>query len=213
MGQVALGEGNRVLSRRQLDESRRHARDLTPAVRDLLHEAGWAAKNLDAVIVSRGPGSYTGLRVGIMSAKALAFATGCAVLAIDTFAAIAHQAPADIARLDVVADAQQDRIYMQSFARLPAGRWEPCNSLSIVPFPSWLASVPENCWISGPGIQGKEDRLSGKNLVPEELRLPKPESLLHLGFERYERGERDDFWTLEPLYLRPSAAEMQWRGA
>ena len=61
----------------------------------LLAKQAWRARELDGVIVSRGPGSYTGLRVGIISAKTLAYAVGCKLLAIDTFAAIARQAPAD----------------------------------------------------------------------------------------------------------------------
>src|SRR5205085_7377236 len=93
-GQVALAHGDDLLAVRSLDETRRHARDLAPAVKDLLTQQGWQVRDLDAVFVSRGPGSYTGLRVGIMSAKALAYATGCALLGIDTFAAIARQAPA-----------------------------------------------------------------------------------------------------------------------
>ncbi len=72
---------------------------------------------MQAVLVSRGPGSYTGLRVGIMSAKTFAYATGCALIAVDTFAAIALQAPESVARVDVLADAQQDKVYVQSFAR------------------------------------------------------------------------------------------------
>src|SRR5437870_6540619 len=117
IGQVALAHGARLGGVRQLDEARRHARDLAPAVRDLLAQAGWTARSLNAVIVSRGPGSYTGLRVGIMSAKALAYATGCTLVAIDTFAAIAQQAPAEVQQLDVLADAQQNRVYVQRFAR------------------------------------------------------------------------------------------------
>src|SRR5262245_23721817 len=105
VGQVALAEGETLRGVRRLDEAGRHARDLAPAVRGLLAEAGWTAKMLDAVIVSRGPGSYTGLRVGIMSAKALAYATGCALVAIETFTAIARQAPVGVARIDVLADA------------------------------------------------------------------------------------------------------------
>src|SRR5206468_351809 len=76
-GQVALAAGERLLGVRRLDEARRHARDLAPAVRELLVEQGWRPRDLHGVVVSRGPGSYTGLRVGIMSAKALAYATGC----------------------------------------------------------------------------------------------------------------------------------------
>src|SRR5207245_2582512 len=100
VGHVALAEGQTLRGARRLDEARRHARDLAPAVRDLLKDAGWTAKSLDAVIVSRGPGSYTGLRVGIMSATALAYATGCKLLGIDTFAVIARQAPPQAQRLD-----------------------------------------------------------------------------------------------------------------
>src|SRR5215471_12911522 len=94
VGQVALAEGGRLRGVRRLEETRRHARDLAPAVRELLAAQGWRVRDLHGVIVSRGPGSYTGLRVGIMSAKALAYATGCTLLAIDTFAVIAGQAPA-----------------------------------------------------------------------------------------------------------------------
>src|SRR4051812_49559549 len=94
-GFVALGAGPELLGTRRLDESRRHARDLAPAVSALLKEAGWKPRDISAVIVCRGPGSYTGLRVGLMSAKAFAYATGCALLGLDTFAAVALQAPAE----------------------------------------------------------------------------------------------------------------------
>ena len=92
-GQVALAEGNALLAVRRLDEARHQARDLAPAVADLLAAIGWKPRDIAAIVVSRGPGSYTGLRVGIMSAKTFAYAAGCALLAIDTFAVIAAQAP------------------------------------------------------------------------------------------------------------------------
>src|SRR4051812_21019798 len=72
---VALADGDALGAVRRLDETRRHARDLAPAVADLLAAAGWRPRDLDGVAVGSGPGSYTGLRVGLMSAKALAFAT------------------------------------------------------------------------------------------------------------------------------------------
>src|SRR5438132_10647915 len=93
VGQVALARGPRLLELRRLDETRRHARDLAPAVADLLDKQHWTPRAIQAVLVDRGPGSYTGLRVGIISAKTFAYATGCALLAVDAFAAIALQAP------------------------------------------------------------------------------------------------------------------------
>src|SRR5688572_13644244 len=107
-GLVALSAGDQLLGERRLDQARRHARDLAPAVAALLAEQGWRGRDLEGVIVSRGPGSYTGLRVGIMSAKTLAYATGARLVGIDTFAAIARQTPAEATVVDVIADAQQD---------------------------------------------------------------------------------------------------------
>src|SRR5688572_4071308 len=105
-GVVALAEGPDVRARHGLDEARRHARDLVPAAADLLAGLGWKARELDGVVVSLGPGSYTGLRVGLMSAKTLAYATGCALVGVETFAAIARQAPPEARSVAVLADAQ-----------------------------------------------------------------------------------------------------------
>src|SRR5216684_2191388 len=102
VGQVALAQGSRLCGMRRLDEARRHARDLAPAVANLLAEQGSSPRDVQGVIVSRGPGSYTGLRVGIMSAKTFAYATGCALIAVETFAAIAQQAPDNVSVLDVL---------------------------------------------------------------------------------------------------------------
>src|SRR5262245_54581541 len=79
-GRVALAEGARLGIVRTLDEARRHARDLAPTIAQLCADYGWKVRELDGVVVSLGPGSYTGLRVGIMSAKTLAYASGCIVL-------------------------------------------------------------------------------------------------------------------------------------
>jgi tRNA threonylcarbamoyladenosine biosynthesis protein TsaB len=212
VGQVALARGTSLLGVGQLDEARRHARDLAPAVQELLAAQGWAPADLDAVIVSRGPGSYTGLRVGIISAKSLAYATGCALLAVDTFAAVAAQAPDEALRLDVLADAQQGKVYVERFERpAPGAPFRSAAPLCIRPFTEWLASAAPPVWASGPGLRIQEGRFPQSiRVAPPSSWDPQPESLLRLGLARYLNGERDDVWTLEPLYLRPSAAEEQW---
>jgi tRNA threonylcarbamoyladenosine biosynthesis protein TsaB len=210
-GFVAVADGERLLEVRRLDETRRHARDLAPATSAALNTAGWQPRDVHAVLISRGPGSYTGLRVGIMSAKAFAYATGCAVLAVDTFAAVALQAPAACERLDVLADAQQDRVYFQPFERA-AGTWRPSEELTIVSVTDWLARRRADAWVTGPGLKKWEGRLPPDvPRVEEARRDPHPESVLHLGLTRYRAGQRDDVWSVEPLYLRPSSAEEQWQ--
>jgi tRNA threonylcarbamoyladenosine biosynthesis protein TsaB len=211
VGQVAVALNDRLLGLRRLEQARRHNRDLAPAVHDLCAEQGWRVRDLGAVIVSRGPGSYTGLRVGVMSAKALAYATGCALLAVETFHAVAAQAPLAVDRLDVLADAQQGHVYVQSFLR-GGEALRPAAPLRIQPLGDWLAQRATDTWASGPGLVVYADRLpAGTPVVEKELWYPQAVSVMRLGWERYVRGERDDFWSLEPLYLRPSAAEEKWQ--
>ncbi len=212
-GFVAVAESGTLRGVRPLEEARRHARDLAPGAAELLAGQGWTPRDVAAVVVSRGPGSYTGLRVGLMSAKAFAYATGCALIGIETFAAIARQAPPEALRLDVLADAQQDRVYVQRYVRAAAGA-DPvaAASLRIEPLAAWLSQEQPPDWVTGPGLGSYRAR------VPDAIRVveaehwnPQAESLLRIGFARYRAGERDDLWTVEPLYLRPSSAEEQWR--
>jgi tRNA threonylcarbamoyladenosine biosynthesis protein TsaB len=213
VGLVAVASGAEVLAVRPLAEGRKQGRDLAPAVGELLRQQGWTARQLQGVLVSLGPGSYTGLRVGIISAKTLCYATGCALLGVETFAAIAEQAPAAVTSLDVLADAQQGKVYLQSFRRASAAAaWEPQSPLAIRTVEDWLAGRDAEAWVSGPGIDVHAGRLpSGVKLVEAELRLPQAESLLRIGLRRYRADKRDDGWSVEPIYLRPSAAEEQWR--
>jgi tRNA threonylcarbamoyladenosine biosynthesis protein TsaB len=210
-GQVALAEGATLLAVRWLEEARRHARDLAPAVAELLAEQQWKPRDVSAVLVSLGPGSYTGLRVGVMSAKTFAYATGCAVAGVETFAAIAQQAPTEVQNIDILADAQKKNVYVQSFIRA-ADRWQPASALTIRPFTDWLARRGADAWVSGPGLLKWHTQLPAEvHVVDEALWEPRANSLLRLGLARLAAGSSDNALSLEPLYLRPSSAEEQWR--
>jgi tRNA threonylcarbamoyladenosine biosynthesis protein TsaB len=211
-GAVALALGAELRGVRRLDEARRHARDLAPAVAELLRAEGWKPRDVNAVIVSQGPGSYTGLRVGIASAKTFAFATGCGLVAVETFAVIAAQASLEAESLDIIADAQQDKVYVQRFTRSAAdGTWAPLNPLSIRSFSDWLDERGESAWVSGPGLVKFQDRIpAGRQVVAAEVWDPRPESLLQLGLKGFRAGQLADLWSLEPIYLRPSSAEEKW---
>jgi tRNA threonylcarbamoyladenosine biosynthesis protein TsaB len=211
VGRVAVAQGGQILAQRQLDEGRRHARDLAPAVAELCRQCGWKVRELEAALVSRGPGSYTGLRVGIMSAKVLAYANACVFLAIETFAAIARQVPAEAQRVDILADAQQQNVYVQRWKQAQ-GRWHSSTPLTIRPASEWLADLPPGVWVTGPGLRAYEGQLPpGNRAAPVEKREALPESLLLIGLERWQAGDADDFWSADPLYLRPSNAERNWK--
>jgi tRNA threonylcarbamoyladenosine biosynthesis protein TsaB len=145
-----------------------------------------------------------------MSARTLAYATGCALLGVDTFAAVAFQVAGSVERVDVLGDAQQDKVYFQPFTHEPAG-WQPLADLRIVRWDDWLSQRETAALVTGPGLVKWHDRLPAEvpRADPADWH-PRVDSLLALGWARYQTGERDDPHALEPLYLRPSSAEEQW---
>ncbi len=210
-GFVALAVGAEIVGQCRLEESRRQARDVAPHTAELLSGQGLTARDLTGVVVSLGPGSYTGLRVGLISARVLAYATGCVLLGLPTFPVLAAQAPAEAVRVEVLADAQKDRVYHQAFERVSAEDLRPVGELAIVSWDAWAASCPAGALVTGPGALKFADRLpAGVVVASADQRAPRAESLLALALRRLARGERDDPFALEPLYLRPSSAEEQW---
>jgi len=206
IGQVAVAAGNGILDRRLLPEARRHARDLAARSAELLAGREWRARDLTAVIVCTGPGSFTGLRVGIASAKALAYATGCPLFGVPAFAAIATRVKEDSARLEIIADALQRQVYCQGFER-DQQRWKKRDEVRIRPFDDWAADVAPESLIAGPGVAMYRDRLPPqcKN-VPDSLNEPDCAGLLEVA-QQDASGRRADPWEIEPIYLRGSSAE------
>lgn len=214
IGQVAVAQGPTILGQRRLDETRRHARDLAPSVKELLAELGWKPRDVEVVFVSIGPGSYTGLRVGIMSAKAWAYATNCKLLGVETFAAIAQQATPSAPRsagglIHVIADAQQNNVYCQVFETLQ-DQPTPRSKLAIQPVTDWGQQLTPHTLVTGPGLRLHGALISPDLAVAEDKWDPRPESILNLGLARLARGEQDQVFALEPLYARRSSAEENW---
>src|SRR5205085_5507765 len=137
---VGLARDDATVHKAELDTARRHARDITPTIEAMLKAESLGPGDLTGVMVSRGPGSYTGLRVGLITAKALAYATGCELRAVDTFAVTAHQAPAVAPSVWVIADALQGQIYRQRFVRNADG-WSAADELRIERVEDWLPQL------------------------------------------------------------------------
>jgi tRNA threonylcarbamoyladenosine biosynthesis protein TsaB len=212
VGRVGVASGTRLIAHRDLDEARRHARDLAPSVAELLRECHCRPCDLKAVMVSLGPGSYTGLRVGVMSAKSLAYAAGCALVGVPTFHVLARQTMTSASRLVAIADAQQDKLYVQEFGRADLDEtFVTAGELRVEAGADWARRLDREVLVTGPGL-----RLADRWLSPEtpktapDQREPSLAGLLAVGYDLYRRGARDDPARLEPLYLRRSSAEEQW---
>lgn len=203
-GRVGVAVGGVVAQRAELDPARRHNRDLAPTVAAVLQEAGVGFRGLHGVMVSVGPGSYTGLRVGIMSAKAVAFATGCRLVAVPTFQVIAEQATGARDVL-VIADALQGQMYAQQFTRTADG-WA-AGELGIRPAVEVLPTLAGEAWVSGPGVETFAGLIpEGIRHIPSADRLPGLDALYSVG-RRLLPLRRAELFALEPLYLRGSSAE------
>ena len=197
-GQVGLAQAGVWVEQCQLDGNRRHARDLASTIREMLRRHGVEPKAVQGVIVARGPGSFTGLRVGLATAMTLAYATGGRVVGIGSFSALAAQANLPGGRVTVVADALRGRAYQQAFVQ-SAGGWDPETDLDVVD--TVVASSP---------VVAMASRWA---TCPEESSVLEPDldGLLQQGMRRLTRGEHDAPAALEPLYVQPSSAERQWR--
>jgi tRNA threonylcarbamoyladenosine biosynthesis protein TsaB len=211
-GLIGLSVGATVIAEKRLDGSRRHVQDLAPAMSDLLIGADWDPSHVYGVAVSLGPGSYTGLRVGVMSAKAFAFATGCRLVGIPTFHILARQSDLPALRLEVIADALKDKLYVQSFARrCAADEWATVRELAILPKQAWLSGITSDLAVSGPGVPLVEKSLSTAIRVADPAqRKPALQALLDLAGISDQDADRPVSLTMEPIYLRPSSAEEQW---
>jgi tRNA threonylcarbamoyladenosine biosynthesis protein TsaB len=192
---------------------RRHGRDLIPAVDAILRAAGIGLRDVQLLAVGVGPGSYTGLRVGLTAAKTLAYATGAALIGLDSLHAIACNAPAEARRVAVVADAQRGQIYVAEYVQQSPGRLVSAGDVRIEPLAEWLARLEPTTAVLGPALDAPRIRTAlppGLDLHDSALNYPTGIGLIELARDAWTSGRRDDPWLLEPRYLRQSSAEEQW---
>jgi tRNA threonylcarbamoyladenosine biosynthesis protein TsaB len=170
IGSVAAMAGCNLLVELMLERTQRSAQSLPPAMQRLLEQVGWKPADVQLVAVSIGPGSFTGLRVGVTAAKVFAYAVGAEILGISTLEAIAANCGEDDRRLlperpfgcfaqkmpatfsaghessqsdsvSVVIDAQRGDVVVQPFIRQAEGRFEAVGPEELVDADLWLARL------------------------------------------------------------------------
>jgi tRNA threonylcarbamoyladenosine biosynthesis protein TsaB len=193
---------------------RQHGRDLIPQIEAILSEANLSVGDLSVIGVNIGPGSYTGLRVGVTAAKTLAYATGAVLVALDGMHAIALNAPSQATAIAVIADAQRSEVYVADFVRQePKGPLFRKADTRIESLSSWLVQLDPAALVMGPGLDspGIGSKVPVAAVPPEHsLNYPVGRHLIELAQNAWENGRHENPWLLEPLYLRRSAAEDQW---
>ena len=212
-GSVALARDGECLIESQLNQAgRRHAQSLVLEIGEALKTNGLRPQDVELVAVSRGPGSFTGLRVGMTCAKTFAYATRCRFIAVDTFAAIAENLPQDMTRVQIIEDAQRDDLFVAEFQRAPTKEWIQRAPIQTISVGEFLSAQTPDCSITGPGIKKLKSLDCPAKLFSElEYCQPRASIIAKLGWRLAQTNDASetthDFWKAVPFYVRASAAE------
>lgn len=212
-GSIALLEKGQLISQRVLAADVRTTRSLMPAIQSQLANLGWKPANLDLVAVSQGPGSFTGLRVGVTVAKTLAYAIGAEVMGIDTLEVIARQSkasdfPPEAQTQWVVMDAQRQQLFCANYDRAPDGGWQLARPPHVLGIDVWLEKIRRDDIVSGPPVEKLRARMSASAIFADAANFaPRATTVGEIAAVAFQEGRRDDLWGLVPKYHRLSAAE------
>lgn len=203
-GVAVVSADGRILGEITLLGRESHSERIVPAAAELLAALGAAPSDLAAVAVSRGPGSFTGLRTGVAAAKGLAFSRGIPLYGVSTLETLAAGAADGSGPVCAVLNARRGEVYRALFAAGPGGpaRRTPDE---LVPEKDLATGLPAGCLLLGEvpawcaGHAG-----AGLRLAPELLNHPRAATAALFGHAALRAGRPSELATLLPAYLRPA---------
>lgn len=208
---VAVLRDDTILAQAHLHRPRVHSERLTPLVEDTLRHADVEPEALEAVAVSMGPGSYTGLRIGVSTAKGWALATDAALVGVPTLEAYAAQLGPVATTGDVVCallDARRDEVYAGAYRIATDGLDEhaPTKVLPVDALSDWVGAVDGQVWLVGDGAPKAQDAFAAGEvsslLVSSEDVPPSAAWVARRGRRRVDTDGPDDLDTFEPFYVK-----------
>jgi tRNA threonylcarbamoyladenosine biosynthesis protein TsaB len=221
-GSAALLDDDRIVEERRGDPSRSHAERLPGDLTALLSAHGVALPSIDLFAVAAGPGSFTGLRVGIATMQGLALVGGRQIVGVSTLEALGHLGSVDVpagARVAVWMDAHRRDVFAALYRVMPAALFDPDHLAGIdgplvgEPLPMlarWAGELRESqiAWI-GDGATAFAEVIAGR--VPAATILPPPSlagSVGRIAIARARRGGAVSPAAVHPLYIRRPDAEL-----
>jgi tRNA threonylcarbamoyladenosine biosynthesis protein TsaB len=214
IGSIALAQDEMILAEESFPHGLAHAAMIVPIIDRLCRAQGWSPGDLQELYVSAGPGSFTGLRIGITLAKTLALATNVKIVAVPTVKVLAQNAPAESRHLIVVLDAKRDQIFTARFEREGLGTWIEREPAHLDDLKSMLERSPRPVHLIGEGIPCHRKFIPPDDrevfFVAEEGRRARASEVAKLGAPMARRGEFVDPLRLTPIYIRKPEAEEKW---
>jgi tRNA threonylcarbamoyladenosine biosynthesis protein TsaB len=207
-GGAALLDGDLVVGEYTLDVSLTHSERLMGAVDRLLTDAGWTVRDLEGLAVSVGPGSFTGLRIGLSTVKGLAFALAVPIAAVPSLDAMATLLPFAALPVCPVLDARKREVYASLYRWDGAGMRREWEYLALAPA-DLARRLDEPVILIGDAADQIDSPYAQRIRPPR--RGPSPAAVGFLGHQRLVMGDTIAAADLVPIYLRPSEAELKRR--
>ena len=209
---IAIIADGRMRAELILSHGGTHTKQVLAAIDAVLDLEGSSLAQIDAFAVTRGPGSFTGLRIGISTVKGLALATGKPVIGISSLDVLAHQAGADATWICPMIDARRNEIYWNIFHREGDGL-VALSEEQVGPVEKLARQIENPCVLVGNAVPLYGAQLAGLvkpalQWAPEDDQAIRPAVLARLAWRRFQQGDTDDPGGFAPVYLRKSDAEM-----
>lgn len=212
---VAVGGHEGVLASTQSARARQHAELLTPAIEFTRRQARIELAELGVIAVDLGPGLFTGLRVGVSAAKAMAHALRLPMIGVPSLDLLAFPVRFTPRLIAAVIDARRGELFYAFYRQVPGGIQRLSDHAVGTPddLASEIIASGDDCLLVGDGaLRYREafDGLTKVELVDEGLAHPSASSLVQLAHARALREDWVQPWDLAPLYLRKPDAEINW---
>jgi tRNA threonylcarbamoyladenosine biosynthesis protein TsaB len=192
--------GETLICREIAEEGYSHAEKLHVFIEEVLEAAAITVQDLIAIAVSQGPGSYTGLRIGVSAAKGLCFALNIPLIAIDTLQTLASQAKVSAGKIIPMLDARRMEVYSEVFnSDLEIVRPIQAEIITEDSF----AEYSEAVYFVGDCADKCKPVLTKDNFVfLEEIKYPSAKAMSKISFDKYQKSDTVDVAYFEPYYLK-----------
>ncbi|WP_242092668.1 tRNA (adenosine(37)-N6)-threonylcarbamoyltransferase complex dimerization subunit type 1 TsaB [Aestuariivivens sediminicola] len=203
---VALSEnGKTIVLKEDYNEGYSHGERLHVYIEAVLKESGLKKDELHAIAISKGPGSYTGLRIGVSAAKGLCYALDIPLISVPTLEALACQVDPSNGVIVPMLDARRQEVYAAVFdVRHNQIRETQAQILDAVAFRDYLER--DKVSFIGNGVEKTKALIHHSNAVFIEGRLPSANTMGRLAYDKYKKGDHEDVAYFEPYYLKDFVA-------
>lgn len=211
VGSVAVCEDSHCVGERSFEKGMRHGQALLPSLKEIFSELSWRPEDTDLIAVSHGPGSFTGLRIGITCAKTLAYVLEKPLVAVPTLDVLAENVTPGETPICPILDAKRKAVYACIYKPVN-GAWERQTDFMAIEPHNLTPMLPKPVLIFGDGIPPYQELFQANGIIvgDSELGVARARVVARLGIQLYKKGGICDPFQLQPLYLRRPEAEEKW---